>query len=77
MSEQVKHKFHTFLMAMQEEASLYEGIQKVFEITKDKEEAAKMIHERYAKDFEAAMDKSKAAWLDWQYAMDQAGEKEQ
>lgn len=54
---------------MQEEAKIYEAIQKIFEITEDKEEAANIVHKHYAKDLEEAMEKSKAAWLEWQAAM--------
>lgn len=65
----IKRKFHTFIMAMQEEAKIYEAIQKIFEITEDKIEAANIVHEHYAKDLEAAMDKSKQAWLEWHASM--------
>ncbi len=64
-----KRKFHVFALAMQEEAQLYEALQKLLDITKDKEEAARMIHEHYAKDLEEAMAKSKAAWQEWQEEM--------
>jgi len=65
----IKRKFHTFIISMQEEAKIYEAIQKIFEITKDKEEAANIVHEHYAKDLEEAMGKAKNAWLEWQEAM--------
>lgn len=65
----VKRKFHNFVMVMEEEARLYEAVQKVFEVTEDKEEAAKIIHEHYARDLEEAMENSKKAWLEWQEAM--------
>lgn len=65
----IKRKFHTFIMAMQEEANIYEAIQKIFEITEDKLEAANIVHKHYAKDLEEAMDKSKKAWLEWQEGM--------
>lgn len=69
MTEDIKRKFHNFVMVMEEEARLYEAVQKVFETTKDKEEAANIVHEHYAKALEEAMEKSKAAWLAWQETM--------
>lgn len=69
MTDDIKHKFHTFVMAMQEEASLYETVQQVFETTDDKEEAANIVHEHYAKKLEDSMERSKKAWLDWQETM--------
>lgn len=69
MEENSHRKFHVFVMAMQEEAELYETIQKIFETTEDKEEAANIVYEHYAADLEEAMQKSKAAWQEWQEEM--------
>ena len=69
MPDDIKRKFHNFIMVMEEEARLYEAVQKVLEATPDKEQAAKIVYERYAKDLKQAMEKSKIAWLEWQSAM--------
>ena len=70
MSDDTKRKFHVFALAMQEEANLYEAIQKVFEATEDKDLANKIIQEKYSADLEAAMAKSKAAWKEWQESIE-------
>ena len=66
MSDDSKRKFHVFALAMQEEANLYETIQKIVEATEDRDLANKIIQEKYSADLEAAMTKSKAAWKEWQ-----------
>lgn len=63
--DKIKRKFHEFVIAMQEEAVIYELIRKVFEEIEDKDEAEKIVRERFAKVFEEAMEKSKKAWLAW------------
>ncbi len=60
-----KRKFHEFIIAMQEEASLYERIQKVLQEASDPVAAENIVRERYAEDFEAAMVRAKAAWQAW------------
>ena len=69
MTDDIKRKFHNFVMVMEEEARLYEAVQKVLEEVPDKEQAAKVVYQRYAKDLKVAMEKSKIAWLEWQAAM--------
>jgi len=69
MPNNIKRKFHNFVMVMEEEARLYEAVQKVLEENPDKEKAAKLVYSRYAKDLKSAMEKSKIAWLEWQSAM--------
>lgn len=69
MTDDIKRKFHNFVMVMEEEARLYEAVQKILEENPDKQKAAAIVYERYAKDLETAMNKSKVAWLEWQSAM--------
>lgn len=69
MSEDIKRKFHTFIMAMEEEARLYEQVQEVVLNTADKLEVAQIVYDRYAKSLEESMKKSKQAWEDWQNSM--------
>lgn len=69
MSDEITRKFHNFVMIMEEEARLYEAVQKILEENSDKGKAAQIVYERYARDLETAMKNSKIAWLEWQSAM--------